>query len=70
MTINEQQNNASFCCEMRRSLMRNLTMRREGIGSTKRKLVKNFAVWELLIEAGYLKKLAIYLQKITETRKN
>lgn len=50
--------------------MRNLTMRREGIGSTKRKLVKNFAVWELLIEAGYLKKLAIYLQKITETRKN
>lgn len=54
MTVNEQQNKASFWCGMRRGLMRNLTRRTDkGIGSVKRKLVKIFVVWEILIETGY-----------------
>lgn len=52
--------------------MRNLIRRTDkGIGSVKRKLVKNFVVWDIYWSRLFKKKkkLAVCLQKITEARK-
>lgn len=51
MTVNEHQSNVSFCCEMSWGLMRNLTKKRKEQAVLK--LLKIFAVWEILIETGY-----------------
>lgn len=51
MTVNEHQSNVSFCCEMSQGLMRNLTKKRKEQAVLK--LLKIFAVWEILIETGY-----------------
>lgn len=51
MTVNEHQSNVSFCCEMSWGLMRNLAKKRKEQAVLK--LLKIFAVWEILIETGY-----------------
>lgn len=61
MTVNEHQSNVSFCCEMSWGLMRNLTKKRKEQAVLK--LLKIFAVWEILIETGYFFFLSVFLLK-------